>query len=174
MGDDDGATTILDALGEDGVAALEKLGERRHVAAGSVLFEPGDELTHMDIVSAVVSVNHKRAGLRSPDRRRRTVRRRLIRPHRTLKVQILNDAVAGLVMREHVLRVAVSAFQVPHLEAVDLVDANGKVARKGHYRITRSSLNLFLESKKVRPLPNQVTHSARSRRLPKVKNHLGL
>jgi excisionase family DNA binding protein len=60
------------------------------------------------------------------------------------------------------------------LEAVDLVDNRGKIARKGHYRITRSSLNQFLESKKVRPLPNQVTHPSRSRRLPKVKNHLGL
>ncbi len=60
------------------------------------------------------------------------------------------------------------------LEAVDLVDTNGKIARKGHYRITRSSLNQFLESKKVRPLPNEVTHPSRSRRLPKVKNHLGL
>ncbi len=60
------------------------------------------------------------------------------------------------------------------LEAVDLVDTNGKIARKGHYRITRSSLNQFLESKKVRPLPSQVTHHSRSRRLPKVKNHLGL
>jgi excisionase family DNA binding protein len=60
------------------------------------------------------------------------------------------------------------------LEAVDLVDTNGKIARKGHYRITRSSLNQFLESKKVRPLPNQVSHSSRSMRFPKVKNHLGL
>ena len=60
------------------------------------------------------------------------------------------------------------------LEAVDLVDTSGKIAQKGHYRITRLSLNQFLESKKVRPLPNQVTHSARSMRLPKVKNHLGL
>ncbi len=60
------------------------------------------------------------------------------------------------------------------LEAVDLVDTNGKIAQKGHYRITRLSLNQFLESKKVRPLPNQVTHPSRSRRLPKVKNHLGL
>ncbi len=60
------------------------------------------------------------------------------------------------------------------LEAVDLVDTNGKIARKGHYRITRSSLNQFLESKKVRSLPNQVTHPSRSRCLPRVKNHLGL
>ena len=60
------------------------------------------------------------------------------------------------------------------LEAVDLVDTNGKIAQKGHFRIARSSLNQFLESKKVRPLPSQVTHPSRSRRLPKVKNHLGL
>ena len=60
------------------------------------------------------------------------------------------------------------------LEAVDLVNTNGKIARKGHYRITRSSLNQFLESKKVRPLPNQVTHPSRSRRVLKVKNFLRL
>jgi len=60
------------------------------------------------------------------------------------------------------------------LEAVDLVDADGKMARKGHYRVTRSSLNQFLESKKVRPLTKQVTHSSHLRRQPKVKNHLGL
>jgi len=50
MGDDDGAATILSALGEKGIAALEKLGERRQVEAGTVLFEPGDEIEHMDIV----------------------------------------------------------------------------------------------------------------------------
>jgi excisionase family DNA binding protein len=59
------------------------------------------------------------------------------------------------------------------LEAVDLVDTDGKIARKGHYRITRSSLNQFLESKKIKPL-KQVTPPSHSRRLPKVKNHLGL
>ena len=60
------------------------------------------------------------------------------------------------------------------LEAVDLVDTNGKMAQKGHYRITRSSLNQFLESKKIKPPPKQVTQSSLSGRLPKVKNHLGL
>jgi len=60
------------------------------------------------------------------------------------------------------------------LEAVDLVDKNGKIAQKGHYRITRSSLNQFLESKKVKSLSNQVAHPHCSSRLPKVKNHLGL
>lgn len=60
------------------------------------------------------------------------------------------------------------------LKAVDLVDTNGKIAQRGHYRITRSSLNQFLESKKVKLLPKQITHHSCSRRLPKVKNHLGL
>ena len=62
------------------------------------------------------------------------------------------------------------------LEAVDIVviDDDSEIAKKGHYRIKRSALNQYLESKKVKPLPNQVTYPSRSRRLPKVKNHLGL
>jgi len=60
------------------------------------------------------------------------------------------------------------------LEAVDIVETNGEIAKKGHYRIKRSSLNEYLESKKVRPFPNQSAHRTRSRRFPKVKNHLGL
>jgi len=60
------------------------------------------------------------------------------------------------------------------LEAVDIVDSNGKIAQKGHYRIARSGLNQFLECKKIRPLPNRVSHSSHSVRLLKVKNHLGL
>jgi len=60
------------------------------------------------------------------------------------------------------------------LEAVDLVDTNGKIVLKGHYRVTRSSLNQFLEFKKTKPLSKQVTHPSRSNQFPKVKNHLGL
>lgn len=60
------------------------------------------------------------------------------------------------------------------LEAVNVVHADGKVPKKGHYRLTRKSLNEYLESKKVKPLPDQLTAHSRSRRLPKVKNHLGL
>lgn len=60
------------------------------------------------------------------------------------------------------------------LEAVDLVDTDGKIAQKGHYRITRSSLNQFLESKRVRPLRNQVIRPLHSGLVPKVENHLGL
>ena len=60
------------------------------------------------------------------------------------------------------------------LEAVDIVETNGEIAKKGHYRIQRSSLNQYLERKKVKPFPNTSTHRTYSRRVPKVKNHLGL
>ena len=60
------------------------------------------------------------------------------------------------------------------LEAINVVENNGKIAQKGHYRIKRTSLNQYIESKKVRPFPKEVTHKFRSPRFPKVKNHLGL
>jgi predicted DNA-binding protein YlxM (UPF0122 family) len=60
------------------------------------------------------------------------------------------------------------------LEAVDIVETNGEIPQKGHYRIKRSKLNQYLEHKKVKPFPNTSTHRTPSRRLPKVKNHLGL
>ena len=60
------------------------------------------------------------------------------------------------------------------LEAVDLVDTNRKIAQRGHYRVQRSSLNNYLEARKVKPLPEEPRHVARTRRFPKVKNHLGL
>lgn len=60
------------------------------------------------------------------------------------------------------------------LEAVNIVNSNGKIARKGHYRIKRSSLNQYLESKKVKPFPNEQTHKIHTRRFPKVKNYLQL
>lgn len=60
------------------------------------------------------------------------------------------------------------------LEAINIVDSNGKIAQKGHYRIKRSSLNHYLDSKKVRPFPNKSIRTSRPPRFPKVKNHLGL
>lgn len=60
------------------------------------------------------------------------------------------------------------------LEAVNIVKNNGKIAQKGHYRIKRSSLNRYLESKKVKPFPDKSIHTSRPRRFPKVKNYLGL
>ncbi|MFC1675954.1 helix-turn-helix domain-containing protein [Planctomycetota bacterium] len=60
------------------------------------------------------------------------------------------------------------------LEAVDIVETNGEIAKKGHYRIKRSWLNQYLERKKVKPFTNITIHRTQSRRVPKVKNHLGL
>ena len=60
------------------------------------------------------------------------------------------------------------------LEAVDIVETNGEIAKKGHYRVKRARLNQYLERKKVKPFPNTSTNKTRSRRVPKVKNHLGL
>lgn len=60
------------------------------------------------------------------------------------------------------------------LGAVDLVETNGEIPKRGHYRIRRQSLNEYLESKKVQPSANRVTRITPSKPLPKVKNHLGL
>ena len=60
------------------------------------------------------------------------------------------------------------------LEAVNLVINDDGVAAKGHYRIRKSALDKYLESKKVRTLPKQTKHVSRPRRFPHVKNHLGL
>ena len=60
------------------------------------------------------------------------------------------------------------------LEAIDIVETNGEIAKKGHYRINRSSLNKYIESKKINKFPDYITHPPRPRRQPKVKNHLGL
>ena len=59
------------------------------------------------------------------------------------------------------------------IEAVNIVHANGKVPKKGHYRITRENLNRYLKSKTVKPFSAKLPTS-RSRHFPKVKNHLGL
>ena len=59
------------------------------------------------------------------------------------------------------------------LEAVNIVETNGEIAKKGHYRIKKSALNQYLESKRVKPFPT-ITHTSGSRRLPKVKNRLRL
>jgi hypothetical protein len=67
-------------------------------------------------------------------------------------------------------------IHVGNLEAVNLVvdTDDNKISKKGHYRVKRSSLNAYLERRKVRPLPDQFTPPSRASHLPKVKNHLGL
>ena len=59
------------------------------------------------------------------------------------------------------------------LEAVDLVVGDGKASLKGHYRVKRSSLKDYLDSRRVQPPPGPSTHR-RPRRHPEVQNHLGL
>ena len=60
------------------------------------------------------------------------------------------------------------------LESVNIVETNGHIAQRGHYRIKRSSLNKYLETKKTKPLSNKPIRISYSRHFPKVKNYLGL
>jgi len=60
------------------------------------------------------------------------------------------------------------------LEAVNIVETDSRIAQKGHYRIRRSSLNNYLESKKVRPFSKGPSQRLKCKRFPDVKNHLGL
>ena len=60
------------------------------------------------------------------------------------------------------------------LEAVNIVNDNGGIARKGHYRIKRQSLENYIQSKTVHPIPKPSKTYTHTRHLPKVKNHLGL
>ena len=65
-------------------------------------------------------------------------------------------------------------IRLGELEAINLVINDNGTATKGHYRIRKSALDQYLESKKVKTLPKQTKHVSRSRRFPRVKNHLGL
>lgn len=60
------------------------------------------------------------------------------------------------------------------IEAINIVDTNGKIAQKGHYRIHQSCLRQYIENKKVKPLPKKSSYKTQARYFPKVKNHLGL
>ena len=60
------------------------------------------------------------------------------------------------------------------LEAVDVAEKNGEVAKKGHYRVKRSNLCQYLERKKVKPPQEGFIRPCHLRHFPEVKNHLGL
>ena len=60
------------------------------------------------------------------------------------------------------------------LEAVNIVNNNGKISQKGHYRIKRKSLENYLQSKIVRPIPKPSKTHSHTRQFLEVKNHLGL
>ena len=65
-------------------------------------------------------------------------------------------------------------IRLGELEAINLVINDNGTATKGHYRIRKSALDQYLDSKKVKTLPEQTKPAPRSRRFPNVKNHLGL
>ena len=60
------------------------------------------------------------------------------------------------------------------LEAVNIVDNTEKISQKGHYRIEKSCLKKFLESKRVKFLLGKSRRSSSARKLPKVKDYLGI
>ncbi len=60
------------------------------------------------------------------------------------------------------------------LPATNIVSSNGKLSRKGHYRIKRVDLDKYLESKKISLLSDKPNNTSRLPRHLKVKNHLGL
>jgi excisionase family DNA binding protein len=60
------------------------------------------------------------------------------------------------------------------LEAINVVDSDGHIAQRGHYRIRRADLEKYIAAKKVKTRPRQSHHTSPSRRFAKVKNHLGL
>ena len=60
------------------------------------------------------------------------------------------------------------------LEAINIVETNGHIPQRGHYRIKRSYLKNYLESKKIKDSSDEAPHISRHKRFPKVKNHLGL
>ncbi len=60
------------------------------------------------------------------------------------------------------------------LETINIVDMNGHIAQRGHYRINKADLGKYLAAKKVKTSPGPSSHSSRPRSFPQVRNHLGL
>lgn len=60
------------------------------------------------------------------------------------------------------------------LEAINIVDTKGHVAQRGHYRINRADYQKYVAAKRVNSSPSPFAPGSRSRRFPKVRNHLGL
>lgn len=67
------------------------------------------------------------------------------------------------------------------LEAINIVDRSNikntedrnTFTQKGHYRINKASLADYLQKKKVPP-PTENSRRCPARKLPEIKNHLGL
>ena len=60
------------------------------------------------------------------------------------------------------------------MTAINVVETGGKMAQKGHYRVKREWLEKYIELKTVKSMSPAQTRPFRTRKLPQVKNYLGL
>jgi excisionase family DNA binding protein len=60
------------------------------------------------------------------------------------------------------------------MTAINVVETGGRMAQKGHYRIQRRWLDMYVDQKKVVKTPQHRDGPIRSRKLHQVKNYLGL
>ena len=60
------------------------------------------------------------------------------------------------------------------MTAINVVGTAGRMAQKGHYRVKREWLEKYIEQKTVKSLPPAQIRTFRTRKLPQVKNYLGL
>jgi excisionase family DNA binding protein len=60
------------------------------------------------------------------------------------------------------------------MTAINVVETAGRMAQKGHYRVKREWLEKYIEQKTVVKIQQQRNRPVRSRKLPQVKNYLGL
>jgi excisionase family DNA binding protein len=60
------------------------------------------------------------------------------------------------------------------MTAINVVETAGRMAQKGHYRIKREWLEKYIDQKTVKSPPLSQTKTVRIRKLPLVKNYLGL
>lgn len=60
------------------------------------------------------------------------------------------------------------------MTAINVVETAGRMAQKGHYRVKREWLDKYIDQKTVVKTPQQRNRPVRSRKMPTVKNYLGL
>ena len=60
------------------------------------------------------------------------------------------------------------------LEAINIVENQSGLSSRGHYRIHRTSLDKYTASVKITGRTHKTTRRSRSRRIPNLKNRLGL
>jgi excisionase family DNA binding protein len=60
------------------------------------------------------------------------------------------------------------------MTAINVVETAGRMAQKGHYRVKREWLDKYVDQKTVIKTPQHQDRAIRSRKLPQVKNYIGL